>query len=152
MIHSESHISYSLTSSRNPKDLQIESLTISTVRIACCADETERLHLTTFSHLSKIPILKKTSNTMPTALETIVPRSLTTDNKLNIIFGVLAATISTLGCLLAWAAYKLAYTRRTRQDEDYELSNLDRDVLRPVPSSSTSGRGCELTLRIGRSS
>lgn len=42
---------------------------------------------------------------------------LSIDNKLNLIFGIFATTTGTLGCLLAWAAWKLAYGRRERREE-----------------------------------
>ncbi|KAH6669488.1 hypothetical protein B0J14DRAFT_598818 [Halenospora varia] len=82
----------------------------------------------------------------------ILPRSLSTDNKLNIIFGIFAATTGTLSCLLAWAAWKLAYGRRYRhrEHEDIPLDNLPMPP--PLQSSSSVGRGYELSFRIGRTS
>ncbi|KAH8648081.1 hypothetical protein BGZ60DRAFT_423569 [Tricladium varicosporioides] len=78
-----------------------------------------------------------------------IPRSLTTDNKLNIIFGVFAVTTSTLSCLLSWAMWRIAYGQRGRRNKDHELPDHNHDRLRPQ-SSSNVGQGYELSFRIGR--
>ncbi|KAH8648092.1 hypothetical protein BGZ60DRAFT_423587 [Tricladium varicosporioides] len=87
---------------------------------------------------------------MSTPFPKILPRDLTTDNKLNLIFGIFAVTVGTLSCLLAWATWKLAYTRRAKREDHRDVGLDEQEGFGQQQAVLQVGRGYELTLRVGR--
>ncbi|KAH8679905.1 hypothetical protein BGZ60DRAFT_400918 [Tricladium varicosporioides] len=77
-------------------------------------------------------------------------RSISTENKINLIFGIFAVTTGILGCLLAWATWKLAYGRRERRDDTQSDPQFEELSQLQPQWSFQAGQGYEVTFRIGR--
>ncbi|TVY78385.1 hypothetical protein LSUE1_G006623 [Lachnellula suecica] len=93
----------------------------------------------------------------PTTLPTITKRALSTDNKINIIIGILTLVIGILSVILAWAMWRLTSDRRRRLHSRSPSPPTSPIELLPIPTMipghapGTNRLGYEVAFRIGRS-
>jgi len=74
----------------------------------------------------------------------ILTRGLSTDNKINLIFGVFTIIIGVLSIALGWAMWRLMERPRRLRHESPSLEPI------PLETGPSARTGYELTLRFGR--